>query len=244
MIGVKDPTAARRTVARGETLARNVILVMTGLGILCLSFWITVIVIDTGADKRPTDVNLADVPLTNEDGSLRNTRQTKVSDLPPAPIVPTVSVAWDGIEGLNAMNMGPGPTGGGNQALSLVATKDGGRHRLGIAFAGIPPNRMIHANIWLKAPPGTRTQIDARDGVEPGYGPRNVGGATFELAPPKVLSSNGNIQAGIRAGPSNWVNIPVDMTSSNGVVVIYVGFLGGGGSGEQMIFGGIELTVS
>ena len=250
MTRAKDPAAARRMVDRGETRARNVILIMTGVGILCLSFWITVLVIDTGAENRPSDVSLADVPLTNQDGSPRNARANKVSDLPPAPIVPTFSVGWDGIEGLNALNMGPGPTGGGNLALSLVATKDSGRHRLGIAFAGMPANRMVHATIWLKAPPGTRTQIEARDGVEPGHGPRNVGSATFELSPPKILSSDGNMQAGIQPGPSNWVNIPVDMTSSNGVFVIYVGFLGPGnaptfsGSGEQMIFGGIELTVS
>jgi hypothetical protein len=250
VIGVKHPTAALRAVNRGETLARNVILVMTGLGILCLSFWITVIVIDTGAEKRPSDVSLADVPATNEDGSPRSTRANKVSDLPAPPIVPTVSVGWDGIEGLNALNMGPGPTGGGNLALSLVATKDSGRHRLGIAFVGMPANRMVHATIWLKAPPGTRAIIEARDGVEAGRGARNVGGATFEISPPKILSSDGNVQAGIQAGPTNWVNIPVDMKSNDGVFVIYVGFLGPGnaptfsGSGQQMIFGGIELTVS
>jgi hypothetical protein len=249
VIWAKDPTAARRTVDRGETRARNVILIMTGLGILCLSFWITVIVIDTGAEKRASDVSLAEVPLTNEDGSPRNARATKVSDLPPPPVVATYTFGWDGIDGLNALNMGPGPTGGGNLALSLVATKDGGRHRLGIAFAGMPANRTVRATLWLKAPPGTRAQIEARDGVDPGRGPRNVGSATFELSPPRILSSGGNVQAAIQAAASNWVNIPIDMKSNDGVFVIYVGFLGPGnspvfsGGGEHMIFGGIELTV-
>jgi hypothetical protein len=233
----------------GDSVARNVILVMTGLGVLCLSFWITLTIIDSTAQYRATDVLLADVPLTNEDGSPRNAQPSKVSDLLHPPIVPPFSVGWDGIEGLNALIMGSGPTGGGNLALSLVATRDIGRHRLGLAFAGLPVNRPVHAVAWIKAPQGTRIKIDARDGESPGHPAQNSGSATIELSPPKVLASSGDVRAEVGAGPSNWVKIPVEMPSSNGVFVIYFSLLGPGnapnfsGAGEQMIFGGIELTV-
>jgi hypothetical protein len=232
-----------------DSAGRNVILALTGLGILCLSFWITLIVLDTGAEKRPADVLLADVPLTNGDGSPRNTQASKVADLPTAPTGFKFSVAWDGIDGLNAMTMGPGPTGGGNLALSLVATRDNGRHRLGIVFVGLPAKRPIRATAWIKAPPGTRIGVNVRDGQEIGHTARNSGEATLDLSPPKVLASSGNVHAAAVEGPSKWTKVPIEMPSSDGVFVIYFGLLGPGnastfsGTGEQMIFGGIEVTV-
>ncbi len=90
----------------GNSFARNVILVMTGLGVLCLSFWITLTIIDTGAQYHTRDVPLADVPLTNEDGSPRGARPSKVSDLPHPPIVPPFSVGWDGLEGTQRADLG------------------------------------------------------------------------------------------------------------------------------------------
>jgi hypothetical protein len=231
-----------------ETPGYKAVLFLTGLGILCLSFWITLTIIDTAAEYRPRDVRLADVPLTIRDGSPRNTHPSKVSDLPPAPTGFSFGVAWDGIDGMNALSMGPGPIGG-NQALSLIATRDSGRHRVGIAFVGVPANRPLRATAWVKAPPGMRINIDVRDGTPLGQVPHNSGSLFLDLSPAKVLASSGNVHASIEAGPSNWTKIPVQMTSSDGVFVIYVGLLGPGdtptfsGAGEQMIFGGIEITV-
>jgi hypothetical protein len=239
---------ARRMTGMGETPGRKAVLVLTGFAVLCLSFWITLVLIDAGAENRPNDVRLADIPLTNSDGSPRTTHASNISDLPRPPSGLPFSVAWDGIEGLNAMTMGPGPIRG-NQALSLVATRDSGRHRVGIAFIGVPAKRTIHATAWIKAPQGTRINIDVRDGTSLGQPPRNNGLVLVDLSPPKVLASNGNLRASIESGPSNWTKIPVQMTSSDGVFVIYVGLLGLGntpsfsGGGEQMIFGGIEITV-
>jgi hypothetical protein len=238
-----------RMAGTGGSVARKIILVMTGLGVLCLSFWITLTIIDTGANFRPGDVRLTEVPLTNEDGSPRSTRASKVSDLLHTPVVPPFATGWDGLERLNALVMGPGPTGGGNLALSLVATRDTGYHRIGLAFARIPAQRPIHAIAWIKAPQGTRIRIDARDGQESGHPAPHNGSAVIELSPPKVLSSSGDVRALIGSGPSNWVKIPVEMPSTNGVLVIYFSLLGPGnaaqfgGSGEQMVFGGIELTA-
>jgi hypothetical protein len=233
----------------GESLARNVILGMAGVGIVCLSFWITLTLIDSRAQYYASDVRLADVPLTNLDGSLRSARATKLSDLPAPPAVAPFSAGWDGIEGLNALILGAGPTGGGNQALSLVATRDNGRHRLGISFAGFPTNRPVHAIAWIKAPPGTRVSVDARDAETPGHPSQNGGWAATEVSPPKLLGSRGNLHATIGPGPSNWAKMQIDLPSSNGVFVIYLNLLAppnsarGGGADLQIIFGGIELTV-
>ena len=233
----------------GDARGRNAVLFLTGLGVLCLSFWITLIVIDSGAENRPGDVRLADVPLTNSDGSPRGAHASKISDLPHPPAGFPFSVAWDAVEGLNAMTMGAGPIGGGNQALSLVATRDSGRHRIGIAFVGVPANRTIRATAWLKAPQGTRIDVDVRDGEEIGHTARNTGSAALDLSPRTVLAASGNVRASVEAGPSDWVKVPIEMPSSDGVFVIYLGLLGPGnapnfsGNGEQMIFGGIEITA-
>jgi hypothetical protein len=233
----------------GDSQGRNAVLFLTGLGVLCLSFWITLTIIDSGAENRPSDVQLADVPLTNNDGSPRSARASTMPDLPPAPAGFRFSVAWDGIEGLNALIMGVGPTGGGNRALSLVATRDSGRHRLGIAVVGVPVNRPIRATTWIKAPRGTRIGVDVRDGEELGHAARNTGSAALDLSPRKVLAASGNVRASVEAGPGDWVKIPIEMSSSDGVFVIYLGLLGPGnapnfsGAGEQMIFGGLEITV-
>ena len=78
---------------------------------------------------------------------------------------------------------------------------------------------------------------------------RNSGSAALGLSPPKVLASSGNVRASAETGPSNWVKVSIEMPSSDGVFVIYLGLLGPGnaptfsGAGEQMIFGGIEVTV-
>jgi hypothetical protein len=250
--GIKFSTSAapaRRMTGMGDARGRNAVFFLTGLGVLCLSFWITLTVIDSGAENRPGDVQLADVPLTNNDGSPHSARASTMPDLPPAPTGFRFSVAWDGIEGLNALIMGPGPTGGGNRALSLVATRDGGRHRLGIAVVGVPVNRPIRATAWIKAPRGTRIGVDVRDGEELGHAARNTGSAALDLSPRKVLAASGNVRASVEAGPSDWVKVPIEMPSSDGVFVIYFGLLGPGnnanfsGAGEQMIFGGIEITV-
>ena len=221
---------------------RNAGLLLAGLAIIGLSFWITLAIV---SDDEPSDLRLADVPLTNNDGSPRGSRPSRIRDLPRPPAVSDFKVTWDGIEGLSALTLGPGPIDG-RLGLSLVAAGDSGRHRLGLAIGGAPADRPIRATAWIKAPQGTRIGIDVRDGEENG-GPRNSGSAALELSPPKVLESHGNARTSIEAGPSNWVKVTVAMPSSDGMFVIYFGFLGPGsatslpGAGQQMIFGGMEI---
>lgn len=229
-----------------DSLGRHAILVLTGLAILGLSFGITLAVIDR-AENRRSDVRLADVPSTDRDGSPRSARDSSVADLPPAPAGSGFSIAWDGIEGLNALAMGP--PGGGYRALSLVATRDNGRHRLGLAFLGVPADRPIRATAWIKAPKGTRIDVDVRGGAELGHETHDSGSVVFDLSARKVVTSSGNVRASAEAGPNDWVKVRIEMPSSDGVFVTYLGLLGPGdaavfgGAGEQMIFGGVEVTA-
>src|SRR5467141_3899053 len=92
---------------------RNAGLVAAGAGVLGLSFWITLIIIDSTdlmrrGSSRSVDPQITDVPLTNEDGTPRRSRFSVISDLPPIPASPPAGAAvWDGLDGLNAKIIAP-----------------------------------------------------------------------------------------------------------------------------------------
>jgi hypothetical protein len=220
---------------------------VAGLGVLSLSFWITLTLIDSTDQEGGADIGPAQVPLIDDDGMPRTSRPSSLRDLPPAPSGFLFRVAWDGIDGLNAKIIGPAPIAGGSLVLSLVATQTAGLHRLGLQFAGVPTNRLIQTTAWVKAPAGTRINVDVRDGKSRGGESQNSGSVAFDLAPRAILSSSGNVRAFIEQGPGEWLKLQVQMQSADGVVVLYLGLLGPSpipsGAGQQMIFGGIELAA-
>jgi hypothetical protein len=231
----------------GGSVGRTAGLIAAGAAVLILSFWLTLAIIDGPA---PTDINLADVPLTNEDGTPRATRASTVRNLPPTPSGHPFGVAWDGVDGLNVQAMGPSPTDTNSLALSLLATRDAGLHRLGLQFVGLPKDRAIRLTAWVKAPEGTRINVDVRDGkANTGQSP-NRGTAAIDAWRGTVLASNGNLQTSAQAGPGDWVRVSVQTKTVDGLVVLYLGLLNssGGthfaGNGEQVIFGGIEFTTA
>jgi hypothetical protein len=211
-----------------------------------MSFGITLALIDSG-DRGSADISLADVPLTNDDGSPRGARASVVGDLP----APPSGVGWDGIDGLNARIVGPSPIADGGMAFSLVATRGAGRHRLGVQLVGVPANRPIRAVAWVKVAPGTRVGVNIRDGRPRGGGESaNSGAAVFDPPAHKVVSNAGNVQASIEPGPGDWQKLVIAMRSADGVVVMYVGLLGAGdaaefaGQGQHMMFGGTEIAAN
>lgn len=226
----------------GGSVGRIAGYVAAGAGVLLLSFWVTLTAIDS---TIPADVALADVPLTNDDGTPRTTRRSTVRDLPPAPTGFPFAVAWDGVEGLNVQVMGPGPVNSDNAALSLLATQDAGRHRLGLQLVGIPVDRAIRLTVWVKAPQGTRINVDLRDGKS---GSQNHGNIVLDASQGTLQGSNGNVQVSTQTGPTDWVKVYLQTKTGDGLVVLYLGLLdpsGAGafnGGGEQMIFGGIEFA--
>jgi hypothetical protein len=232
----------------GVSLGRAAGLIVAGSAVLILSFWVTLFLIDS-MDSGGADVSLAEVPLTNDDGTPRVSRASTVDDLPPAPTGYPFSIGWDGLERLNALPMGAGPIRGSSLALSLVATKDVGTHRLGVQLVGVPANRLIQVTAWIKAPQGTHLSVDVRDGKPRNGVPQNSGTAAIDLAGPTILVSTGNVRTSVEPSPGEWVKVQVQMRSADAVVVLYLGILGPsnsgvfGGNGQQIIFGGIELTA-
>jgi hypothetical protein len=227
----------------GGSVARIIGLGAAGAAILLLSFWFTLTLID---DTPSVDISLVDVPVTNADGTPRVSRASDIRGLPPVPSGSSFGTAWDGIEGISAMDMGPGPTGSGKGALSLVATRDAGRHRLGVQFVGLPADRPLRLTAWIKAPQGTRLGVEIRDGKG---GPQSEGSAAVDLSRGVVVATSGPVRLSIETAPRDWVRVPIETRSADGVIVIYLALLGPGnaatfaGNGEQMILGGLELTA-
>jgi hypothetical protein len=105
--------------------------------------------------------------------------------------------------------------------------------------------------IWFSAPAGTRIAIDVRDGLGTDGAPHNQGTAAFDLSNRALLASSGRIQgAAAEAEPGDWIKVSAQMSSSDGQMVVYIGLLGPNnsgifsGTGERMIFGGVELSVA
>jgi hypothetical protein len=229
----------------GGSFQRSAGLLIAGPAVLCLSFWITLSIID-GTDQPASDNDLARAPLRDDDGTPRTERASSLRDLPPAASGVGFGTAWDGIDGFNARVIGPPPIAGGILELSLVATRAFGRHRLGLTVAGVPENVPVQATAWVKVPPGSRISIDFQDGK-----PANSGAALFDPTAGKATLSSGNVKPSIEPGPNDWEKLTLRMMrSADGVLVIYVTLVGPSqsdrfsGEGQQIIFGGLEVAPS
>jgi hypothetical protein len=201
-----------------------------------------------GADQSVGEINLAEVPWTDDDGTPRTAHASSLRDLPP-PSSASFGAGWDGIDGLNARVVGPPPMSGGSLALSLVATKASGRHRLGLMLSGVPANIPVRAIAWVKVPEGARVSVDYRDGKLQGGEPANNGAALFDPAALKIISSSGSLKPSLARGPGDWQKLALDaIRSADGLLVIYVSLIGVSGNevfsgeGQHMIFGGLELV--
>src|SRR5262249_43564052 len=142
--------------------------------------------------------------------SLRAVRPISVRELPQVPPGAPYPVGWDGIEGLDAKIVGAAPIPGGGALLSLVATRNAGRHRLGMGFSGMPPGQPMQATAWVKVPTGTYVSMDIRD--TQGSGPSR-GTFTFDPRSLKTLSSAGPVKTSLQAGPGEWTKITLQVAS-------------------------------
>ena len=102
-----------------------------------------------------------------------------------------------------------------NPALSLVATREAGLHRLGLQLVGVLANRSIRVTAWVKAPQGTRINVDIRDGKARGGEPKNSGTAAIDVWPGTVLASTGNVRTSTEIGPGDWVFVDIHELAFN-----------------------------
>ena len=109
----------------------------------------------------------------------------------------------------------------------------------------------IRATAWVKAEPGMRVMIEARNSLEPNTGkPSNYGVARFDLAARSVVNSSGDIIAsGVEAAADEWVKVWVDLRSRDGQIFALIGLLEGRNNrhvftpaGQSVIFGGFEIS--
>ena len=130
-----------------------------------------------------------------------------VSELPPLPESSSAPNGWDLIEGLNAEVVQGSAVVSGQRILRLVAVGADRRHALGVRFGDLAPSGIYRATAWVKAEPGVRVMIEARDSFDPHTGnPSNYGVARFDLAARSVVNSTGDIIAsGVEAAADDWV---------------------------------------
>jgi hypothetical protein len=155
--------------------------------------------------------------------------QTTCDNLPALPSVGTAIAQWDGIEGLVLAGVAPSPAGEGHSALDLVATATPGRHRIGVAFRQLAPNRTYRATVWMKAPLDGWLILDVRDGTS------LVGRVvSFDLArglaDDKLQSVDG------------WLQATMDVHCADGVLVVYAGLAGGENGHAYLADGRTRLT--
>src|SRR5262249_14531580 len=134
--------------------------------------------------------------------------------------------SWDLIDGLNAEVIERPVVVAGQPILRLVAV-GAGRHQLGAHFDRLTAERVYRATAWIKAGPGVRVGIEARDAVDSLTGkPSNYGIAWFNPVGRSVLDSTGDIIAsGVEAAEDDWVKVWVDLRTGNGSIYILIGLL-------------------
>jgi adhesin HecA-like repeat protein len=178
------------------------------------------------------------------------TKVTNISELPPLPESSSAPNRWDLIEGLHAEEVQGSAVVPGQHILRLVAAGADGRHALGVRFGDLVPGGIYRATAWVKAAPGVRVMIEARDSVDPNTGkPSNYGVAQFDLAARSVINSTGDIIAsGVEAATDDWVKVWVDLRSSDGQMFALIGLLEGRNNrhvftpaDQSVIFGGFEI---
>jgi hypothetical protein len=199
---------------------------------------------------------IGDLPLFPESPSTPTatsiaTQVTDISKLPPLPSAPSAPDRWDLMEGLSAGAVEGAKPVSGVRILRLVATGQDGRHALSAGFGGLAPGGGYRAIAWVKAEPGVRVMIAARDSVDQQTGkPSNYGVAKIDLSTRTVMSSAGDILAsGVDAVEDGWVKLWVDLNNKDGQLFVLIGLLEGlnnqhvfKAAGQEVTFGGFEIS--
>ena len=180
-----------------------------------------------------------------------HTPPTDIGELPPLSDSTFGPDRWDLIDGLSAEAVEQAVVVSGQRILRLVAVGADGRHVLGVRFGDLVPSGIYRATAWIKAEPGVRVMIEARDSVEANTGkPSNYGVAQFDLAARSAVNSTGDIiSSGAEAATDDWVKVWVDFRSSDGQIFALIGLLEGSNNrhvftpaGQSVMFGGFEIS--
>jgi hypothetical protein len=179
-----------------------------------------------------------------------NAVATNISDLPTLLESCSNPISWDLIAGLSAEVVRESAVVAGQSILRLVAIGIDGRHALGVRSGGLVPRKAYRAVAWVKAEPGVRVMMEARDSIDPHTGnPSNYGVVQFDLAARSVVDSTGDILAsGVDTAVDDWVKLWVDLRINDSQIFSLIGLLEEftnrhvfSAADQRMIFGGFEL---
>ena len=177
------------------------------------------------------------------ESGMQNLPEATCADLSALPPVGIARAEWDGIEGLALSEVLASPVVEVQPALKLIVAAVSGRHRLGIAFRGLSPDRTYRATVWMKAETKGHIILDVRDGTS--QASRFV---AYSLEPSCAEDVAHDAEYDLHSG-DGWFRPSIDIHSADGVAVVYAGlaeeahsqdFLGDGRS--QLTFGGISLV--
>jgi hypothetical protein len=199
------------------------------------------------ASPRPRPEHYGLPPLSSPAPAAKQepVEQTTISALPAFASGSGPAMMWDGIQGLQIRSADTPPVVSGQQPLVLALATSDGLHRIGMRFAGLAAGARYRATAWLKRASADHIALDVRDGTA-----TNGGIALFDLTTSTILKSSGNLAGmSVALDVDGWVKASMDLWSSDGVVVVYVGQLGPdqsmrfqGRAGSELTFGGIEVT--
>jgi glycosyltransferase involved in cell wall biosynthesis len=177
--------------------------------------------------------------------------QTRLSELP----LLQESAHWDLVWGLNVGVLEGQRIVDHHPVLQLTAVpaRDRAaqhRHALSECISDLEPSRTYRVSLWLKPVDGINIQLHLRDSTQPETGvPAHEGEARYDLSSSSVMMSKGLRAAGVEPDMDGWRKVSADIATEDGKIFVYLGLLRRAdnchvfkGDGEQLLFGGIEIS--
>jgi glycosyltransferase involved in cell wall biosynthesis len=183
--------------------------------------------------------------------NLSSLRQTGLSELPPLP----GSAHWDLVWGLNVKAIEGQRVVPDHPVLKLTAvyTDDPAvqhRHALSECLSGLTPGGIYRVSLWVKPIDDINVQLHLRDSVRAETGvPANEGEARYNFTTSSVMTVNGLLSPGTKPDLDGWQKVWANLTTEDGKIFVYLGLVRKSdnrhvfrGRGEELLFGGIEIS--
>jgi len=161
------------------------------------------------------------------------------------PRMNSANFRWTGITHLNAQSENEKQLVGGQPIIRLIATSQDSYHFLAGQFSGLNKDRVYRVTAWTKSEGNGNLYLEIAD--QGGAQHAHYAQALFDLSDGKVLRANGSTEArGIDQEPDNWEKVWLDLTTSDGQIVVAlrpangsaISYAGDGHLG--LILGGIQ----
>ena len=182
-------------------------------------------------------------------------QRTKVTDLPSLP----EEAGWEFVWGISAKQVEAPAIVSGQPILQLTAIKSrdanaNNRHALCAEFRGFAPGGTRRVGLWVKAPRDVNVHVQLRDSNVGDTGkPTQECDVWFDLTSRTTKTSKGDLAgSGVESrDDDDWLKLWIDFKTSDGAIYIYLGLVKKyknthvfRGSGERILFGGIDISAA